>query len=209
MEQISNELLINELPRKKNIGLKILFIILALMGVMLICLNFIPVNLKLDIYQNEVQSVAFYQDGGVSSQIWKSSNSEKFNEIMKKLNTTLRNDNLAYALFSGKINAKETISYSYRGNALSNIAMQSNKSTKYICLNFNEEKHILVNGKQYTSNELSSTSKKFVKALIEIKNNKTLTETTIYYINTNGHTSFRTTLYTSGSELFEYINNFF
>ena len=209
MEEIK-ELIIEEVPtNKSNIFLKIMFILIAVVGIMLICLNFIPVKLDVNLPLDKVQSIAFYQDGGVSTHIYKDSNSDNFNTAINKLKNTLRTDNLAYALFTGKLFANESIEYKYQSSALSNIAMQASGERKYVCLSFSEDHQIMLNGKEYTSNELSSASKKYNKILIEINNEENLTSSTLYYINSNQSTSFRVTIQTSGEEMNEYISNFF
>ena len=209
MEEISKDLIIEEIPNKKNLLLKIIFIFIAVLGIALICLNFIPVKLDVSLPLNNVQSVAFYQNGGVSTQIWSDSDSEKFNTAINKIKNTLRTDNLAFALFGGKFWAKEEMHYNYQGGALSNIAMQASGETKYICLNFSQEQKIMLNGEEYTSNSLSSATKKYTKILIEINNAENLTKSKIYYITSSGSSSFYKTLLTSGEELNEYISTFF
>ncbi len=209
MEEINKDLIIEEVPSKKNLLLKIMFIVIAVVGIALICLNFIPVKLAVNFNFDKVQSVSFYQNGGVSTQIWKDSNTEKYNQAVNKIKNTLRTDNLAYALFSGKLFAKDEIVYDYEPSILSNIAMNTNESVKYACLSFSEEQHIMLNGEEYNSNDLSSASKKYVKILIEINNNESLTSSKIYFINSNQASSFHIITQTSGSELFEYIKTFF
>ena len=210
MEEIKKDLVIEDVQTSKlNVFLKVLFIFIAILGIVLISLNFIPVKLEVNLPLDKVQSVAFYQDGGVSTHIYKDTNSEKFNTSINKLKNTLRTDNLAYALFTGNLFKKETIEYNYKSSALSNIAMQANGEKKYVCLNFSEDMQIMLNGKEYTSSDLSNASKKYNKILIEINNEENLTKSKIYYINSNGSTSFTVTILSSGEETNEYIATFF
>ena len=208
MQEINQNLLIDKKQNKK-IGAKILLIALAVIGVMFIVINFVPVKYTLDVNQDNIQSITVYQNGAASSQLWSDTDETRFNKLVNKFNSTFSKDNLAYALFSGKLFEKEEITYEYTSSVVSKYATKTNSESKYILFSYAEDQQIMLNGKEYTSKELNSASKKYTKVLIEVQNTNTLTRTTLYYINASGNSYYQVTVNSTGAEMYDYISTLF
>ena len=210
MEEIKSELLLSEKQRKnKKIGAKILLISLALIGLSLFVINFIHVTHKVDVNQNNIQSITLYQNGATSTELWKDTDETLFNKTISKFNSSYSKENLAFALFSGKLFHKEEIDYEFNTNVISNIAKKTNTESKYILFSYATEQQIMLNGEAYTSNDKSSISKKYMKVLIEVQNTQNLSEAKIYYINSSGNSNFYVTVNSTGEELYKFISNVF
>ena len=209
MEEIKKELLLNDKKPSKHIILKVLIIAVAILGLSLISLTFIPVKYSVDLHINNVSKITLYQSGNASSVIYKDVNNNDFNKILNTYKSSFSVDKVANAFFSGKLNNSEKIAYNYQSNAIKNIAEKSTENTKYILLQYDEEQQIMLNGKEYTTSELNSASKMYTKVLIEINNASSLTQSTIYYITASNSTSFRVTFNTTGEKLYNLIDNYF
>ena len=209
MEEINSELLLNNKKTSKNIIAKILIILVAIIGLSLIILSFIPVKYNVNLHLDNATRITLYQSGKASSDIYKTEKEEDFNNIIKTFNNTFSKDIFANAFFTGKLNNKENIEYNYQYNAISNIAQKSNSESKYILFSYSQEQQIVLNGKDYTSSELNSASKMFNQVLVEINDASTLTKSTIYYLNSSGNTNFRVTFYSTGEKLSNLIDEYF
>ena len=209
MEEIKSELLLNNKKTSKNIIAKILIILVAIIGLSLIILSFIPVKYNVNLHLDNATRITLYQSGKASSDIYKTEKEEDFNNIIKTFNNTFSKDIFANAFFTGKLNNKENIEYNYQYNAISNIAQKSNSESKYILFSYSQEQQIVLNGKDYTSSELNSASKMFNQVLVEINDASTLTKSTIYYLNSSGNTNFRVTFYSTGEKLSNLIDEYF
>ena len=209
MEEIKKELLLNDKKPSKHIILKVLIIAVAILGLSLISLTFIPVKYSVDLHTNSVSKITLYQSGNASSVIYKDFNNDDFNKILNTFKSSFSVDKFANVFFAGKLDNKEKIAYDYQSNAITNIAKLSKENTKYILLQYDDEQQIMLNGKEYTTSELNSASKTYTKVLIEINNASTLTQSTIYYINASDNTSFRVTFNTTGEKLYNLIDNYF
>ncbi len=209
MEEIKSELLLNNKKPSKNIIAKILIILIAIIGLSLIILSFIPVKYNVNLHLDNATRITLYQSGKASSDIYKTEKEEDFNNIIKTFNNTFSKDIFANAFFTGKLNNKENIEYNYQYNAISNIAQKSNSESKYILFSYSQEQQIVLNGKDYTSSELNSASKMFNQVLVEINDASTLTKSTIYYLNSSGNTNFRVTFYSTGEKLSNLIDEYF
>ena len=189
MEEIKSELKLKHKFSFKRILLKIFIILVALVGLSLISLTFIPVKYNVDIHKTEKE--------------------EDFNKIINTFNNTFSVDKLANVFFTGKLNNKEEISYNYQYNVEQNIAKKNKEQTKYILFNYDIEQQIMLNGKEYTTSELNSASKMYKQVLVEINNSSSISDCTIYYINESGNSYFRVNFKSSGKKLYELINTYF
>ena len=82
MEEIKKELLLNDKKPSKHIILKVLIIAVAILGLSLISLTFIPVKYSVDLHINNVSKITLYQSGNASSVIYKDVNNNDFNKIL-------------------------------------------------------------------------------------------------------------------------------
>ena len=209
MEEINSKLLLNEKKFTNHIFAKILIIVIAVIGLSLITLTFIPVKYNINIHLDNATKITLYQSGNASSEIYKDVKEEEFKKITKLFNSSFSVDKFANAFFTGKLNNQEQISYNYQSNVISNVAKSSSSESKYILFTYSAEQQIVLNGKDYTSSELNSASKLYTQVLVEINNASNLTQSTIYYINSSGNSSFRVTFYSTGEKLYNLIEEFF
>ena len=208
MEEIKQELMLKKKFSVRTL-LKVLIIVVAVLGLSLVSLIFIPVKYSVNLHLNEATKITMYQNGNASSVIYKSDKAEEFKKIVNTFNSTYSVDKVANALFTGKIDNKEKIEYNYQSSVESNVAKSSSSESKYIMFSYDTEQQIILNGKEYTTSELNSASEMYRKVLVEINNSSTLTKSTIYYINESGNSSFRVTFYSTGNKLYELINTYF
>ena len=60
-------------------------IALAVVGLSLFVINFIPVTHKVDVNQNNIQSITLYQNSASSTELWKDTDEELFNKTIHKV----------------------------------------------------------------------------------------------------------------------------